>query len=670
MHYDDLSIEIWTLADGAHKARILASSQNFGEAPFELPIRPETLEKVLVALERRVWRSRLTSVKDRELGARDDEKEPGSPALPAPGRLGEDLYSALFHGAAARVLHEALGHAEGRSQDGDAAAERGLRVRFVFDLAEAERAELAIVPWELLRRADRREYLARCLHTPVVRRIAVPRPARSLRVTGRLRVLLAEASPDDQTALETALEARLVREALEQLPEIEVTHLERVDLKTLSDRLRWGGFHVLHFMGHGDFDEATETVLCLDDGRGVTRKVDPWTFADNVKRSTSLRLVVLNACETAKLPRQRGQDPYSAAAAALALAGVPAIVAMQFPISDRAAVVFATAFYESLAHREPLEAAVVDGRLAICGERDCGGGETLEWVTPVLYLQAENGIMLEAQPEESAGGAAAPAARSPQPTVPDASRAARPLRLGIRSLVGLGHDLEAKADRTLSLVEYFDGRRIRDDALWHEAVLPSLRDFLTEGVSTGRPLILDLAAHQSLAFAAGSFLEAKSGVEISVIQRGLKGTYEWPAMPGAVSEGPFWQEPESIPRDETAPDVAVAISATWDILNRDVVPFVDGSRLEVHRILHVALPEPGPAAVRDGAHALRLAHILGRTIRARTPEERQGTVHLFAAAPNGLLVFLGQIAPALGPVQLYEYDFPQGPYCPSFRLPA
>jgi hypothetical protein len=75
-----------------------------------------------------------------------------------------------------------------------------------------------------------------------------------------------------------------------------------------------------------------------------------------------------------------GQDSLLGTAAALVRRGVPAVIAMQFPISDVAAITFSEAVYRSLARGSSLEAAVGDGRLAIY-QTDA---DSWEWVTPVL----------------------------------------------------------------------------------------------------------------------------------------------------------------------------------------------------------------------------------------------------------------------------------------------
>ena len=60
------------------------------------------------------------------------------------------------------------------------------------------------------------------------------------------------------------------------------------------------------------------------------------------------RLVVLNSCSGAAT---NSQDLFSGTAAALARSGVAAVAAMQYAISDPAAVAFTRGFYAALAPR-------------------------------------------------------------------------------------------------------------------------------------------------------------------------------------------------------------------------------------------------------------------------------------------------------------------------------
>jgi len=103
-------------------------------------------------------------------------------------------------------------------------------------------------------------------------------------------------------------------------------------------------------------------------------------LAETLRASRELRLVFLNSCESAQVGHRPGQDPLLGLAAALVRGGMPAVIAMQFPVSDEAARVFSEAVYRSLAHGNPLDAAVADGRLALYREKP----GSWEWITPVL----------------------------------------------------------------------------------------------------------------------------------------------------------------------------------------------------------------------------------------------------------------------------------------------
>jgi hypothetical protein len=79
-------------------------------------------------------------------------------------------------------------------------------------------------------------------------------------------------------------------------------------------------------------------------------------------------------------------DLFSGTAAALVRGGVSAVTAMQFEISDPAAVAFARGFYYAIAHGRGVDEAVSSGRVAIIGL----SSRTLEWVTPVLYMRGHD----------------------------------------------------------------------------------------------------------------------------------------------------------------------------------------------------------------------------------------------------------------------------------------
>jgi hypothetical protein len=107
------------------------------------------------------------------------------------------------------------------------------------------------------------------------------------------------------------------------------------------------------------------------------------------------RLAVLNACQTARSGSTRDLRPFGGVAAALVLGGVPAVIAMQFPITDRAACEFSASLYERIAAGGTIEEAVAEARRAIYAARP----ESLEWATPALFLRTETGRLFYHQAE-------------------------------------------------------------------------------------------------------------------------------------------------------------------------------------------------------------------------------------------------------------------------------
>jgi CHAT domain len=157
----------------------------------------------------------------------------------------------------------------------------------------------------------------------------------------------------------------------------------------LEDALDNGPWHVFHFIGHGGYDRAAdEGVLALADETGRTQPVG----ADDISRLLAehhpLRLVVLNVCDTG---RGSAADAFSSTAAALIRRETPAVVAMQFEITDSAAIRFGQTFYQHVAKRRPVDDSVMRARRALrLAKKD-----TLEWGTPVLYLRAPGGRIFD-----------------------------------------------------------------------------------------------------------------------------------------------------------------------------------------------------------------------------------------------------------------------------------
>ncbi|MBI4525146.1 MAG: SAVED domain-containing protein [Deltaproteobacteria bacterium] len=244
-------------------------------------------------------------------------------------------------------------------------------------------------------------------------------------------------------------------------------------------------------------------------------------------------------------------------------------------------------------------------------------------------------------------------------------------RLGVRSFIRATEYLEDTTDDLLCLGHHFNDRRIREPSLW-PTVYSEIEGFLARVTKKQCLYHIHLPTHGSIAFAAGYYLDSKSGVNMVPIQPTFRGRIIWRPAQSMTSGNSKWQS-ESIPVAADGNQLAVAVSITHRIAD-DVIHYLKRALPFVGRVLHFKLPVTGYSSIQDGTHGFCLANQLISEIRAqRTDLERIMNLHLFWAAPNAFVFFLGQLARSLGPCVLYEYDFDTnipGAYEPSLCLPC
>jgi len=268
--------------------------------------------------------------------------------------------------------------------------------------------DLASLPWEFLYRKETRDFLNLSRFTPIIRYLDVQRPYSPLPLDLPLRILVIISDPVDYPRLDLDRERSLIESSWAKHEGVQVEFMEQATILALQDRLSEQPYHVLHYMGHGGLDKWTgRGVLVMEDEGGQGSLVDGRTLGILLRDLPMMRLAFLNACETAKATKEKGVDPFAGVAAAMVLAGIPAVVAMQFPVSDKAAITFSQKFYPLLARGEPVDAAVAEGRRAI----RLAANQTMEWGTPVLFLRAPQGIIFQVSEIQRE--------KVPVPTVPE-----------------------------------------------------------------------------------------------------------------------------------------------------------------------------------------------------------------------------------------------------------
>lgn len=373
----------------------LASSRVVSYLDFEMEIAPgqgreypvavvkspagEARETMKFPFDELALENRLNALQIALLRSGGSRRQVLSPEEHAIQSFGRELFNALVTGEARSRYDVSVGAAR---QQG-----KGLRLKL-----RILPPELAKLPWEFLYDPREAEYVCLSRDTPVVRYLELPQPVQPLLVQPPLRILGMIVNPRDLAPLDVAHEKQRVETAIGDLQKqrlIDLTWLEGQTWRDLQRAMRGGPWHIFHFIGHGGFDRsADEGVIALADESGGAHRMLATELGRLLSDHRSLRMVLLNSCEGA---RGSEHDVFSSTAAILVRRGMPAVVAMQYEITDRAAVEFARSFYEALVEGLPVDAAVTEARKAI----SLAVANTVEWGTPVLYMRAPQGAIFQ-----------------------------------------------------------------------------------------------------------------------------------------------------------------------------------------------------------------------------------------------------------------------------------
>lgn len=216
----------------------------------------------------------------------------------------------------------------------------------------------------------------------------------------------------------------------------------------------------------------------------------------------------------------------------------------------------------------------------------------------------------------------------------------------------------------LSLVDKFDGRNLKNGYDWNNDIYPMLRDFLISNTKNEHAYQVFLDTHASLAFAVGHVLDSKSGINVFPIQKtAMNGTELWDVKLSSKRSYSNWSiSHEKL--EENQFDTALILNVTRPIYN-DVLEYIKENNLSIGRIINCTPNEAGATnfSIENGNHAAALANSIYTAIAQRSTVERRATLHIFSAAPNAFMFFLGQISRGFGKCVLYEYDFEQRDSC-------
>ena len=309
------------------------------------------------------------------------------------GELGDALAAILFPPAIRSVIREEV-------------TNRDLSLRL-----QVKAPDIAGLPWEFCNlgallspetlRGPSTATAAPTDRIRLVREVAMPARRHAVEEGPAVRVLVVEANPDSlrypflrnaeaecDTVVRTLRSAKLAHFQVEQVKYATRNVFIRHVMKERPD--------IVHFIGHGDL-EASGGVLIFEANDNEHVSVYGDEIADLLVEA-GVRLVVLSGCQTGV--------PESGVGAMIIAAGVPSVVAMQFPIEDASAHVFSAAFYGAVAKRLSIDQALAESRSAL---RSHG----YSWGIPV-HLLASNATSLSLGAE--------PVVKEPKHNLPNESR--------------------------------------------------------------------------------------------------------------------------------------------------------------------------------------------------------------------------------------------------------
>lgn len=373
MHYADFDVSLEAVENRTYRIAVLHSPAGEAQEIVAFPLDTVALRLGLTQLENAL----LKSSGQRRAPTKEEQ---------AVQDFGRTLFGFLMHGE--------IGHRYDVSHTLCRQAGQGLRLKLRLN-----DPMLAALPWEFLYDGRFNEYLALSQHTPLVRYLPLPRPQRALSVTPPLRLLGMVANPAHPRLpqLNVAVEKQRMEQALAGLRAaglVELTWLPGESWRDLQRALRRETWHILHFIGHGGFDRLhDEGYLVFTDEQGQAEEIRA-TDLTRLLDHDALRLVLLNSCDGA----HSGDDVFSSTAAALVRSGRPCVIAMQYTITDAAAIEFSRTFYEALAEGLPTEIIVGDARKSITFSRQ----GSLEWGTPVVFTHAPDGVLFTLTPTPAA----------------------------------------------------------------------------------------------------------------------------------------------------------------------------------------------------------------------------------------------------------------------------
>jgi tetratricopeptide (TPR) repeat protein len=132
--------------------------------------------------------------------------------------------------------------------------------------------------------------------------------------------------------------------------------------------------HIVHYIGHGDYDQASGGTLLWEDDQGNTLPLSALSLA-SLLRSRNLHGVVLHGCETG---RSNARAEIQSLAGILVQEGLPAILAQQANFTYESSPLASRAWYKGLVTGKSMAGALLAVRQKLIE------ADRPDWAVPIL----------------------------------------------------------------------------------------------------------------------------------------------------------------------------------------------------------------------------------------------------------------------------------------------
>jgi CHAT domain len=284
-----------------------------------------------------------------------------------------------------------------------------LRLKLFFD---QEAKNLSVLPWEFLympsipgREGKSGNFLVSEEVDLILTRFIQPSDAiKNFEARKeQLRILIVTAQPDGWGSVDIngiqELKTKLTENSGEKRIDVKVEY--DLTLEKLKTKVEEFQPHILHFIGHG----KDGMIVLIRDEEDQVYDIDKGGKQPHLVNNEELkqlfliykpRLIFLQACQGAA-PNLAPEatlsvDRFKSAARVLVEADIPAVVAMQYSITNEDAKAFTKTVYEQLSQGKEVDEAVKVGRIKLGSTRRPYWGHP-RFGTPVVYLQSDKAII-------------------------------------------------------------------------------------------------------------------------------------------------------------------------------------------------------------------------------------------------------------------------------------